>query len=152
MLTGSSLASNPLGLSISVASKDEVPAINSKDALITNLSKRPVLQPKETVPLQSTYTLKKQGKVCVRSTLGVEFVVTENKVSLLFSQHFYSTSQHIVTRGENSLGLPPTLANDSLHCQKKRCKKCFGYNSFALSSFLKSTPLYLKIWICTIWE
>lgn len=124
--TGSSLASNPLGLLISVASKDEVLAINSKDAPITNLSKRPVLQPKETLPLQSTYTIKNQGKVCARSTLGVEFEVTENKVSLLFSQHFYLTSQHIVTRGENSLGLPPTLATAHCTVRKKGAKSVLG--------------------------
>ncbi|XP_048025601.1 lysosome-associated membrane glycoprotein 3 isoform X1 [Megalobrama amblycephala] len=88
---GSSLASNPLGLSISVASKDEVLAINSKDAPITNLSKRPVLQPKETLPLQSTYTIKNQGKVCARSTLGVEFEVTENKKKYYFNMNPSST-------------------------------------------------------------
>lgn len=119
--TGSSLASNPLGLLIS-----EVLAINNKDAPITNLSKRPVLQPKETLPLQSTYTIANQGKVCARGTLGVEFEVTENKVSLLFSQHFYLTSQHIVTRGENSHGLPPTLATAYCTVRKKGAKRVLG--------------------------
>lgn len=119
--TGSSLASNPLGLLIS-----EVLAINNKDAPITNLSKRPVLQPKETLPLQSTYTIANQGKVCARGTLGVEFEVTENKVSLLYSQHFYLTSQHIVTRGENSHGLPPTLATAYCTVRKKGAKRVLG--------------------------
>lgn len=123
MLTGSSLASNPLGLSNSVASKDEGPAVISRDAPINKLSQRPVLQPKETAPSQFTYTIKTpQGKECVRSSMGVEFVVRESKVSLLCSQHFYSTSQHIVSRGENSLGLPPTLATAHCTVRKKGAK------------------------------
>lgn len=129
MLTGSSLASKPFHLS---ASADEVPAIINSDLPITNLSKRPVLQPKETAPPQFLRTLRDpQGEVCVRASLGVEYVVRENKVSLLFSQHFYSAPQHILERGENSLGLPPTLS--TVHCTgKKNMQNLFGHNSFTL--------------------
>ncbi|XP_067271024.1 lysosome-associated membrane glycoprotein 3 [Pseudorasbora parva] len=89
---GNSLASNPPDLSHSEASSDEVPAVISRDAPITNLSKRPVLQPKETAPLQSTYTLRTpQGRVCVRASLGVEYVVTENKKKYYFNMNPSST-------------------------------------------------------------
>lgn len=129
MLTGSSLASNPLQLS---ATADEVPAIINSDPPITYLSQRPVLQPKESTPPEFLYTLKNpQGKVCVRASLGVEYVVRENNVSLLFSQHFYSAPQHILERGENSLGLPPTLS--TVHCTgRKNMQNLFGHNSFTL--------------------
>ncbi|XP_029906295.1 lysosome-associated membrane glycoprotein 3 [Myripristis murdjan] len=41
---------------------------------------RPVLQPSETVPLIGTYTLKTPaGKRCLKATMGVEYVVIENK-------------------------------------------------------------------------
>ncbi len=112
-LTGSSLASNPIQLS---ATADEVSAIINSDPPITNLSQRPVLQPKEGIPPNFLYTLRNhQGKVCVRASLGVEYVVRENKVSLLLSQHFYSAPQHILAKGENSLGLPPTA-----HCTVRK--------------------------------
>ncbi|XP_077057928.1 lysosome-associated membrane glycoprotein 3 isoform X2 [Siphateles boraxobius] len=63
------------------ASSDEVSAVNSGDA-----PKRPVLQPKETAPPQITYTLKNlQGQVCVRASLGVEYVVRENKKKYYFN-------------------------------------------------------------------
>ncbi|XP_055074553.1 lysosome-associated membrane glycoprotein 3 [Misgurnus anguillicaudatus] len=52
----------------------------------TNLPKRPILQPKETVPLQFTCTLKNpQGKVCVRASLGVEYVVRVNKKNYYYN-------------------------------------------------------------------
>ncbi|KAK2907257.1 hypothetical protein Q8A67_006242 [Cirrhinus molitorella] len=80
---GSSLASNPLHLSASV---EEVPAIINSDPPITNLSKRPVLQTKETAPPQFLCILKNlQGKVCVRASLGVEYVVRENKKNYYFN-------------------------------------------------------------------
>ncbi|XP_073699840.1 lysosome-associated membrane glycoprotein 3 [Garra rufa] len=80
---GSSLASNPLHLSASVG---EVPAIINSDPPIKNLFKRPVLQPKETAPTQFLCTLKNlQGKVCVRASLGVEYVVRENKKNYYFN-------------------------------------------------------------------
>ncbi len=126
-LTGSSLASNPLQLS---ATGDEVPAIINSDPPIMNLPQKPVLQPKESIPPAFLYTLRNaQGKVCVRASLGVEYVVRENKVSLLFSQHFYSAPQHILERGENSLGLPPTLS--TAHCTVR--KTCMGTTSTSAS-------------------
>lgn len=131
-LTGSSLASNPLQLS---ATADEVPAIIKSDPPITNLSQRPVLQPKESLPPEFLYTLRNpQGKVCVRASLGVEYVVRENKVSLLFSQHFYSAPQHILERGENSLGLPPILST-----AEKTSRTCMGTTVLHWVSILKST-------------
>lgn len=54
-----------------------------------NMSKKPSLQPKETPPLIETYTLKKDGRVCIMARLGVEFVVKENKVELPKAQHFF---------------------------------------------------------------
>lgn len=136
MLTGNSLASNSIALSNSAASSDEVPAVNRRDA-----PKRPVLQPKETAPPQVTYTLKNpKGQVCVRASLGAQYVVRENKVSLLCSQHFYSTSQHIPSRGENSLGL--TLASATAHCQKAMCaervQRVLGTTALNWDSFIKS--------------
>ncbi|XP_059399481.1 lysosome-associated membrane glycoprotein 3-like isoform X2 [Carassius carassius] len=87
--TGSSLASKPLHLS---ASADEVPAIIKSDPPITNLSQRPVLQPKETAPLQFPCTLRNpQGKVCVRANLGVEYVVRENNKNYYFNMNPSST-------------------------------------------------------------
>ncbi|XP_060796477.1 lysosome-associated membrane glycoprotein 3 isoform X2 [Neoarius graeffei] len=47
-----------------------------------NMSKKPSLQPKEKPPLIETYTLKKDGRVCIMARLGVEFVVKENKKTL----------------------------------------------------------------------
>uniref|UniRef100_A0A671SQE3 Lysosome-associated membrane glycoprotein 2-like luminal domain-containing protein n=1 Tax=Sinocyclocheilus anshuiensis TaxID=1608454 RepID=A0A671SQE3_9TELE len=89
VLTGSSLAAKPLHLS---ASADEVPAIINSDPPITNLSKRPVLQPKETAPPQFLCTLRNpQGKVCVRASLGVEYVVRENKKNYYFNMNPSST-------------------------------------------------------------
>ncbi|XP_016423567.1 lysosome-associated membrane glycoprotein 3-like [Sinocyclocheilus rhinocerous] len=86
---GSSLATKPLHLS---ASADEVPAIINSDPPITNLSKRPVLQPKETTPPQFLCTLRNpQGKVCVRASLGVEYVVRENKKNYYFNMNPSST-------------------------------------------------------------
>uniref|UniRef100_A0A672LC41 Lysosome-associated membrane glycoprotein 2-like luminal domain-containing protein n=1 Tax=Sinocyclocheilus grahami TaxID=75366 RepID=A0A672LC41_SINGR len=83
VLTGSSLASNPLQLS---ATADEVPAIINSDPPITNLSQRPVLQPKESIPPEFLYTLRSpQGKVCVRASLGVEYMVRENKKKYYFN-------------------------------------------------------------------
>ncbi|XP_016418028.1 lysosome-associated membrane glycoprotein 3-like [Sinocyclocheilus rhinocerous] len=80
---GSSLASNPLQLS---ATADEVPAIINSDPAITNLSQRPVLQPKESIPPEFLYTLRSpQGKVCVRASLGVEYMVRENKKKYYFN-------------------------------------------------------------------
>ncbi|KTG45400.1 hypothetical protein cypCar_00043537 [Cyprinus carpio] len=80
---GSSLASNPLQLS---ATADEVPAIINSDPPITYLSQRPVLQPKESTPPEFLYTLKNpQGKVCVRASLGVEYVVRENNKNYYFN-------------------------------------------------------------------
>uniref|UniRef100_A0A8C2L5F9 Lysosome-associated membrane glycoprotein 2-like luminal domain-containing protein n=1 Tax=Cyprinus carpio TaxID=7962 RepID=A0A8C2L5F9_CYPCA len=88
-LLGSSLASKPFHLS---ASADEVPAIINSDLPITNLSKRPVLQPKETAPPQFLRTLMDpQGKVCVRASLGVEYVVRENKKNYYFNMNPSST-------------------------------------------------------------
>uniref|UniRef100_A0A671STJ4 Lysosome-associated membrane glycoprotein 2-like luminal domain-containing protein n=1 Tax=Sinocyclocheilus anshuiensis TaxID=1608454 RepID=A0A671STJ4_9TELE len=83
VLTVSSLASNPLQLS---ATADEVPAIINSDPPITNLSQRPVLQPKESIPPEFLYTLRSpQGKVCVRASLGVEYMVRENKKKYYFN-------------------------------------------------------------------
>uniref|UniRef100_A0A673MK79 Lysosome-associated membrane glycoprotein 2-like luminal domain-containing protein n=1 Tax=Sinocyclocheilus rhinocerous TaxID=307959 RepID=A0A673MK79_9TELE len=73
-------------------SADEVPAIINSDPPITNLSKRPVLQPKETTPPQFLCTLRNpQGKVCVRASLGVEYVVRENKKNYYFNMNPSST-------------------------------------------------------------
>ncbi|XP_043087892.1 lysosome-associated membrane glycoprotein 3 [Puntigrus tetrazona] len=80
---GSSLASNPLQLS---ATADAVPDINHSGPPITNLSQRPVLQPKESTPPAFLYTLKNpQGKVCAQATLGVEYMVRENKKNYYFN-------------------------------------------------------------------
>ncbi|XP_051550522.1 lysosome-associated membrane glycoprotein 3-like [Myxocyprinus asiaticus] len=78
----------------SVASADEGPAIINNDARnpIINMSKRPVLQPKESAPLQFTSTLRNpQGKVCLRASLGVEFIVRENKKKYYFNINPSST-------------------------------------------------------------
>uniref|UniRef100_A0A8C2PX77 Lysosome-associated membrane glycoprotein 2-like luminal domain-containing protein n=1 Tax=Cyprinus carpio TaxID=7962 RepID=A0A8C2PX77_CYPCA len=65
---------------------DEVPAIINSDPPITYLSQRPVLQPKESTPPEFLYTLKNpQGKVCVRASLGVEYVVRENNKNYYFN-------------------------------------------------------------------
>ncbi|KAM3619053.1 uncharacterized protein V6R79_002308 [Siganus canaliculatus] len=41
---------------------------------------RPVLQPSEAVPQTGTYTLRNQtGKLCIRATIGVEYIVIEKK-------------------------------------------------------------------------
>lgn len=107
MLTGSPPTSNAFESMTTEATDEGLVGIPS-DPLpaLTNVSISPVLQPKESIPPQFAYTLRNpQGKVCVRASLGVEYVVRENKVSLLESQHFYLTSQHILSRGENSLGL-----------------------------------------------
>ncbi|KAG1924892.1 hypothetical protein F2P79_025881 [Pimephales promelas] len=75
MLSSLHWLGSSLDLSNPAASSDEDPAVNSRDA-----PKRPVLQPKETAPPQSTYTLKNlKGQVCVRARLGGEYVVRENK-------------------------------------------------------------------------
>lgn len=55
-----------------------------------NISKKPILQPKESTPLINTYMLNNSGRVCVMAKLGVEFVVKENKVELTNSQHYFS--------------------------------------------------------------
>ncbi|CAM4653505.1 hypothetical protein PO909_026908 [Leuciscus waleckii] len=71
----------------SAASSDQVPAVNSRDA-----PKRPVLQPKHTVPPQVTYTLKNlKGQVCVRASLGAQYVVRENKKKYYFNLNPGST-------------------------------------------------------------
>ncbi|KAK7127192.1 hypothetical protein R3I94_018394 [Phoxinus phoxinus] len=96
---GSPLASNSLDLSHSAASSDEVPAVDSRGA-----PKRPVLQPKETAPPQVTYTLKNlKGEVCVRASLGVEFVVRENKKKYYFNLDPRSTQATGNCRNQKSV-------------------------------------------------
>ncbi|KAG1924889.1 lysosome-associated membrane glycoprotein [Pimephales promelas] len=81
MLSSLHWLGSSLDLSNPAASSDEDPAVNSRDA-----PKRPVLQPKETAPPQSTYTLKNlKGQVCVRARLGGEYVVRENKKKYYFN-------------------------------------------------------------------
>ncbi|KAM9461927.1 lysosome-associated membrane glycoprotein 3-like [Clarias gariepinus] len=50
-----------------------------------NVSRKPRLQPKESKPLIKTYTLKKDERVCVMASLGVEFVVKEDKKTLYYN-------------------------------------------------------------------
>ncbi|XP_030646975.1 lysosome-associated membrane glycoprotein 3 [Chanos chanos] len=46
---------------------------------------KPILKPKESKPTLGTYTLIKNGKTCVRASLGVEFIVEENKTKSYFN-------------------------------------------------------------------
>ncbi len=64
-------------------------------------------------------------------------MVRENKVSLLFSQHFYSAPQHILERGENSLGLPPTLSTAHCTVRKKRAELVWAQQFYTGSASLK---------------
>ncbi|XP_069009629.1 lysosome-associated membrane glycoprotein 3 [Embiotoca jacksoni] len=61
------------------------PASNSRlppEALI----RRPVLQPCEATPPTGTYTLNNPGgRTCIRATMGVEYVVIENKKTWYFN-------------------------------------------------------------------
>ncbi|XP_037401482.1 lysosome-associated membrane glycoprotein 3 [Pygocentrus nattereri] len=56
-----------------------------EDLVLQNASKQPTLQPKQSPPLVGIYTLARQGRVCVRASLGVEFTVIENKKSSFFN-------------------------------------------------------------------
>ncbi|XP_056123833.1 lysosome-associated membrane glycoprotein 3 [Rhinichthys klamathensis goyatoka] len=82
-----------------LASSDGDPAVNSRDA-----PKRPVLQPKETAPPQFTYTLKNlKGQVCVRASLGGEYVVRENKKKYYFNLDPSSTQASGYCRNQKSV-------------------------------------------------
>ncbi|KAL6469528.1 hypothetical protein MHYP_G00230520 [Metynnis hypsauchen] len=56
-----------------------------EDLVLQNASKNPTLQPKPSPPPVGIYTLARQGRVCVRASLGVEFTVIENKKSSFFN-------------------------------------------------------------------
>ncbi|XP_036443219.1 lysosome-associated membrane glycoprotein 3 [Colossoma macropomum] len=65
-----------------------------EDLVLLNASKKPTLQPKPSPPLVETYELKnRQGRVCVRASMGVEFTVIENKKSLFFNMDPKSTKR-----------------------------------------------------------
>ncbi|KAI5609825.1 lysosome-associated membrane glycoprotein 3 [Silurus asotus] len=51
----------------------------------SNMTKKPILQPKESKPEISTYTLKRLSQVCVMAKLGVVFLVKENKKTLYYN-------------------------------------------------------------------
>ncbi|XP_051549626.1 lysosome-associated membrane glycoprotein 3-like [Myxocyprinus asiaticus] len=91
--SGSAVTSEALDPLPVVASADEGPAIiNDARTPIINMSKRPTLQPKESAPSQFTYTLRNpQGKLCVRASLGVEYIVRENKKKYYFNLNPSST-------------------------------------------------------------
>ncbi|KAM9461921.1 lysosome-associated membrane glycoprotein 3-like [Clarias gariepinus] len=57
-----------------------------------NVSRKPRLQPKESKPPVETYTLKKDDRVCVMASLGVEFVVKEDKKTLYYNMDPKATS------------------------------------------------------------
>ncbi|XP_021329231.2 lysosome-associated membrane glycoprotein 3 [Danio rerio] len=79
---GSSLESNPKDPSVLA----EAPGQITGDSDISLVPQMPVLQPKETAPPLVTYTIRNpQGKVCVRASFGVEFVVRENKKKYYFN-------------------------------------------------------------------
>ncbi|XP_062868956.1 lysosome-associated membrane glycoprotein 3 [Trichomycterus rosablanca] len=44
-----------------------------------NVSRKPRLQPKESKPPVGNYTIANQGRVCLRASLGVVYIVTEDK-------------------------------------------------------------------------
>lgn len=76
--TGSSVSSE---INNSLLSEVIVNQVKNVEVM-RNMSKKPILQPKESKPLIATYILKKGAQVCVMARLGVEFVVKENKVEL----------------------------------------------------------------------
>lgn len=65
-------------------------ALDPKPTEQANLPKRPVLQPKETVPVTGNYVLKDSaGTSCIKLSMGVEYIVIEKKVgAVTFSALF----------------------------------------------------------------
>ncbi|TRY59980.1 hypothetical protein DNTS_007841 [Danionella cerebrum] len=61
-------------------------SLDVSDSPSSNQSVTPVLQPKESTPSQFSYTVQNlKGQVCIRASLGVEFVVKENKKKYYFN-------------------------------------------------------------------
>ncbi|KAF4083108.1 hypothetical protein AMELA_G00136170 [Ameiurus melas] len=67
--------------------------LNQDTEAQNNMSKKPSLQPKESTPVIGTYMLKKDGRVCVMASFGMEFVVKEDKKTLYFNMDPSSTKQ-----------------------------------------------------------
>lgn len=83
---GSSLTSNTLESMTKATDEGLVSITSEARPPLTNVSISPVLQPTESIPPQFTCTLRNpQGKVCVRASLGVEYVVRENKKKYYFN-------------------------------------------------------------------
>ncbi|TSK53786.1 Lysosome-associated membrane glycoprotein 3 [Bagarius yarrelli] len=87
LLFGSSMSSEDNNSLLAESPLNQVKSVE----VLRNMSKKPSLQPHESMPLIETYAVKKDGQVCAMARFGVEFMVKENKEMMYFNMDPKST-------------------------------------------------------------